>query len=320
MSKKIFLILSLIYAVIITFLQNANNTFFEYYEIGAIIGAIIGSWILIGLIPYFFTHLGKGRKSPSRDNFAILLSTILFAMITYRTVLDIQYSHKQPNSYKATVSNEDISSWINYCIEVFEKENALVAFLSQNNPSFRTKIYHALYTDWNNNPLRGKDLIKKWKGGNIMLSDLDYLQATWIIIEKEFAKYMLFASDDDIYNMLKTEHKHISKNKCNTKLSEKDNQETIQAKITLMKNSLKNRNKTKQLGEKELKQTFKQVANYYTKKGYNPNNLLRYLQHDKSLSENEKCIISMEYVDAILSLPKETCASLMRTIMQMDIG
>ena len=133
---------------------------------------------------------------------------------------------------------------------------------------------------------------------------------------------MLFASDDDVYGMLQEEQKRImQKNACIiNRVPKEDREAVINNKIKLIENSSKNPKKGKTFEKNELVQSFKKIGSYYKKKGYNLNNLMRYLQRDPSLSETEQCTITKEYIEAFLALPKTECAALMRTLIKMDIG
>ena len=83
----------------------------------------------------------------------------------------------------------------------------------------------------------------------------------WKATEKVFSKYILFASSDDIYDMLQVEYKHMKKNECKGyRLPEEDRQETIQTKIKLIENSLKNPQKTKPMNEEEVKMSVKKYS------------------------------------------------------------
>ena len=331
MSKKLFWILSLTYSLISAKIElETSGIFYPHWEsiAGEYIGTALGMWIHCGVVPYCITHLGKGKDKPSRNIFALIIATFVFAVSAYHNlVVKPQYKQAYDKSveHSQIIKNsdsDDLDKWIKYEIEVLEKDNALIALLNKMDPSYRVEIHKAFDEDCKQYPVVCKNLLERWKKGNhsLTLSDLDFAENMWKATEKVFSKYILFASSDDIYDMLQVEYKHMKKNECKGyRLPEEDRQETIQTKIKLIENSLKNPQKTKPMNEEEVKMSVKKILSYYIKKGYNVNNFIRFMQGDKTFSEKEYCTVSQEYFEAILSLPKDECARVMKSMTQMDM-
>lgn len=312
MSKVVFWVASVIYAGI--YCSVAYN---GPKDAPSVLGAFLGGWLILGPFVYLITHLGKNRKNPSRNTIAFWIATIFFALSTYgaclnRTYSDPKYTQKQfqqPNRLPQMTDDIALST-----VEYLEKTNELVALLIQKNPSFKSKMIGALKDIGNNPAIR-----RKWENAHAFdISDLESMSSLMAALESEFVKYLRSASDNDIYDMYKTEYAHMVKNNCQVfPLPEVDRQETIRVKSKLVNNSLKNPYKGKLLSDAELGQALKQIGYAYARKGYNSQNLMKFLEGNiSSLSKDEQCKVAKGFYEALLSLPKETCAGVVRRMPQ----
>lgn len=312
MSKAIFWIASVIYAVIYCLVSYNGPK-----EPSHVFAGIFGAWLILGPFIYLITHLGKNRKNSSRNTIAFWIATIFFAISTHgayltKTYSDTKYVQKrvqQPS--RLPQMTEDIAS---SAVEYLEKTNELVALLIQKNPSFKSKMLGALKDIGNNPAIR-----RKWENAHAFdISDLESMPSLMAALESEFVKYLRSASDNDIYDMYKTEYAHMVKNNCQVfPIPEIDRQETIRVKSKLVDNSLKNPYKGKLLSDAELGQALKQIGYAYARKGYNSQNLMKFLEGNmSSLSKDEQCKVAKGFYESLLSLPKETCAGVVRRTPQ----
>ena len=311
MNKYIFGSVSFIYSLIyVATSPNASR------DIPSILGGSLGTWVWLGLLAYGITHLGKGRKNPSRNTVAFWVSTILFALLMFNNFQDKILESKLYDQEHASSSNnisKNMEDPADILVDYLENHNALYALLMQKNPSFKTEMKQVIKGISPNSPL-----LRKWNETHSFdVVDLEAIPSVMNLLEKEFSKYMRFASDQDIYDMYQTEYNHMVKNNCQVfPIPEADRQETIRVKSKLVKNSINNPYKGAVMSEEEAAKAFKQIGAYYGKKGYGIANLMIVLDGGKNLSRTEQCRAVKQFYEAILSLPKATSGKLVRTISQ----
>lgn len=311
MNKYIFWCVSYLYSLIYTLITPYVK------NIATIIGGSIGTWFWLGLFSYLVTHLGKGKKNPSRNVYALIVSTIMFLILISRNIGVISQNQNTipANNYTYSSSKgESLTDALMQGINNLEQNNALAALMIRNNPSLKNKFVNAMQTDLNKNPY----LLQKWADTHSFnISDLESMPSLSAALEKELTKYIPYATDQDIYEMYEVEYKHLVKNKCQVfPIPEEDRQETIRVKSKLIENSLKNTHKGKTMSEDEITKTYEQITIQYYNSGYNVNNLMRMLEDDKTLSKEELCSAHIGFLKAMLSLPKEKCIIFARSVLQ----
>lgn len=208
MNKYVFWSVSFVYSFIyVLTLPNAPK------GVPSVLGGSIGTWIWLGLFTHGLTHFGKGRKNPSRNTIAFWISTVLFGLLMFgnlheRMANETTYAvgrTQQINNIPQTTEDgvEDAAE------AYLEKRNALIALLIHKNPSFKAELSRTLQEGIKRNPA----LYRKWQETHSFdIGDLEGMFSVMGSLEKEFAKYIQFASDEDIYNMYQTEYKHMVNN------------------------------------------------------------------------------------------------------------
>lgn len=311
MNKYVFWSISFIYSLIyVVTSPNASG------DIPSVFGGSLGTWVWLGLFAYGITHLGKGRKNPSRNTVAFWVSTVLFGLLMFNNFQDkILESNLYSQEHVSNSNNisENLEDPADILVNYLEKHNALYALLMQKNPAFKTEMKQVVKGLNPNSPL-----LRKWNETHSLdVVDLEAIPSVMGLLEKEFSKYMRFASDQDIYDMYQTEYNHMVKNNCQVfPIPEEDRQETIRIKSKLVNNSINNPYKGEVMSEEEAAKAFKQIGAYYGKKGYGIGDLMIILEGGKNLSRTEQCRAVKQFYEAILSLPKATSGKLVRTISQ----
>ncbi len=312
MSKAVFWIASVIYAVI-----YCSVAYDGPKEPSHVIAGVFGIWLVLGPFIYLITHLGKNRKKPSRNTIAFWVTTVFFALSMHGACINRMPTTPTTPQGQGQASNRDPQMTDEIALaatEYLEKSNELAALLIKKDPSFKSRIIQA-FKNVNNNP----NAWRKWQETHSFdISDLEAFPSIMAVMEREFMKYVRLASDNDIYDMYKTEYEHMVKNNCQVfPMPEADRQETIRVKSKLVNNSLKNPYKGKLLTDTELGQALKQIGYAYARKGYNPQNLMKFLEGNmSSLSKDEQCKVAKGFYESLLSLPKETCAGVVRRTPQ----
>lgn len=311
MNKYIFWSISYIYSLIYVVTSSDISK-----ELPTILGGSIGSWIWLGLLVYSITHLGKGRKEPSRNTIAFWISTALFGLLMFNN-----FQSKIPERKifpQEQISNlndipKNLEDPADILVEYLERNHALYALLMQKNPSFKAEMKQII-KDINPN----SHVIRKWNESHSLdVTDLEAIPSVMELLDKEFSKYMRFASDQDIYDMYQTEYNHMVKNNCQVfPIPEEDRQETIRVKSKLVNNSINNPYKGKTMSEEDVAKAFKQIGAYYGKKGYGSEDLMKVFDNNKNLSKKDQCRVVKRFYEAILSLPKSTSAGIVRAISQ----
>ena len=311
MNKYVFWSVSFVYSVVyFLFAYDAPK------NLPTIVGGIFGGWFWLGLVSYVVTHFGKKRKDPSRNTIAFWVSTVLFGLAIsgssiFRTPDLPDYSHRNVQQRDNTFSMKADTG--EDAVQYLRQTNALFALLIQKNTSFKTQLKQAMKSIRTN-----PTFVRKWNETHSFdTSDLESFPLLIEVLEKEFSKYMRFASDEDIYDMYQTEYAHLVKYNCKVfPLSEEDEKETIRVKIKLINNSANNPYKGKTISDVALEQAFKRVGFYYAQKGYEPEILMRFLEGDKTLSKAEQCLATKGFYESLLALPKATSAAVVRKISQ----
>lgn len=311
MNKYIFLSASFVYSLIYVIASPKLSN-----DIPSILGGSLGIWTWLGLFVYLLIHLGKGRKNPSKNTVAFWISTVLFGLLMFNNFQDKILESKLYS--QEHVSNSDnlsknLEDPADILVNYLEKHNELYALLMQKNPFFKTEMKQVVKGINQNSPV-----LRKWnETHSIDVTDLEAVPSLMGLLEKEFSKYMRLASDQDIYDMYRTEYDHMVKNNCQVfPIPEEDRQETIRVKSKLVNNSINNPYKGEVMSEEEAAKAFKQIGAYYGKKGYEIGDLMIILEGGKNLSRKEQCRAVKQFYEAILSLPKATSGRLVRTISQ----
>lgn len=311
MNKYIFWSASFVYSLIYVIASPKLSN-----DIPSILGGSLGIWTWLGLFVYLLTHLGKGRKNPSRNTVAFWISTVLFGLLMFNNFQDKILESKlysQEHVSNSDSISKNLEDPADILVNYLEKHNELYALLMQKNPSFKTEMKQVVKGISPNSPV-----LRKWnETHSIDVVDLEAIPSVMQLIEKEFSKYMRLASDQDIYDMYRTEYDHMVKNNCQVyPIPEEDRQETIRVKSKLVNNSVNNPYKGEVMSEEEVAKTFKQIGAYYGKKGYGIGDLMIILDGGKNLSRKEQCRAVKQFYEAILSLPKAASGKLVRTISQ----
>ena len=315
MPRYVFFILTILLSIVYSAILNKGLPT-DIISIGGFTGTAFGAFVWIGLFPYGITRIGKNKNIPKRNLIAFCISVFLFLSLAYYDI-KIRPAEQQSISSFQNVQQGNVAKIpedaADILAEYLETHNALYALLMQKNPSFRTEMKQVIKGINPNSPL-----LRKWNETHSFdVVDLEAIPSVMNLLEKEFSKYMRFASDQDIYDMYQTEYNHMVKNNCQVfPIPEADRQETIRVKSKLVNNSINNPYKGEVMSEEEAAKAFKQIGAYYGKKGYGIADLMIVLDGGKNLSRTEQCRAVKQFYEAILSLPKATSGKLVRTISQ----
>ena len=215
------------------------------------------------------------------------------------------------NSALATssITDSDIDTALNQLI----KNNDVYRLMVEHNPSFKNELRADMKQMLSNPQVSAK--YKAQHGWNIQDINLPS-------VEKEYAKYLIQAPNQNVYDSYNIENKHAQeRGGCLVyPIPEKQRLETIDIKSKLIQAAIKNPVKFTPLTNEKFEKILEKVLLRYKEKGYNINHLLILTGAlPGKLTKEEECMAMIHLSEAALSLPRTESIPFVKTMAWMSI-